>query len=263
MVSECYTTPQDHATNTMLDTDTVVDTDNVVMHVETAAATSVKSVVVAFQVSALPALFGSHLILTDQVAALACFNHQSKDEKEMACHLERATYTVPNIVKVKLKGPEKQENMKDNRSKHDDIYVNLPIVQRDEKEGDMRDRDPTKLVKIETSNSMKKEKLPNPKHSKKGVTIECQRLNKNKVLEKINVEVSQEVFDALRETNPDMKIKNTITRSWNVLELDSANFHLGKSLQEVKSIFHMLKSWANRASNYKLSTTPKPIVTTL
>ena len=196
------------------------------------------------------------------MAALACFNHQSRDEKEM-CHLERATYTVPNIVKVKLKGPKKQENMKDNRSKHDDIYVNLPIVQRDEKEGDVRDRDPTKLVKIETSNPMKKEKLPNPKHSKKGVTIECQRLNKNKVLEKINVEVSQEVFDALREMNPDMKIKNTITRSWNVLELDSANFHLGKSLQEVKSIFHMLKSWANRASNYKLSTTPKPIVTTL
>ena len=58
MVSECYTTPQDHATNTMLDTDTVLDTDNVVMHVETAAATSVKSVVVAFQVSALPALLG-------------------------------------------------------------------------------------------------------------------------------------------------------------------------------------------------------------
>ena len=46
-------TPQDHATNTMLDTDTVLDTDNVVMHVETAAAISVKSVVVAFQVSAL------------------------------------------------------------------------------------------------------------------------------------------------------------------------------------------------------------------
>ena len=45
--------PQDHATNTMLDTDTVLDTDNVVMHVETAAATSVKSVVVAFQVSSL------------------------------------------------------------------------------------------------------------------------------------------------------------------------------------------------------------------
>ena len=42
---------QDHATNTMLDSDTVLDTDNVVMHVETAAATSVKSVVVAFQVS--------------------------------------------------------------------------------------------------------------------------------------------------------------------------------------------------------------------
>ena len=197
------------------------------------------------------------------MAALACFNHQSKEEKETACHLERATYTVPNIVKVKLKSPEKHEKKKDNRSKHDDIYVNLPIVQRDEKEVDTRDRDPEKLVKIETSNTMKKEKPPNPKHSKKGVTIECQRLNKNKVLEKINVEVSQEVFDALREMNPDMKIKNTVSRSWNVLELNSANFHLGKSLQEVKSIIHMLKSWANRASNYKLSATPKPIVTTL
>ena len=125
------------------------------------------------------------------------------------------------------------------------------------------DRDPEKLVQIETSSIMKKGKPPNPKHSKKGVTIECQRLNKNKVLEKINVEVSQEVFDALREMNPDMKIKNTVSRSWNVLELNSANFHLGKSLQEVKSIIHMLKSWANRASNYKLSATPKPIVTTL
>ena len=198
------------------------------------------------------------------MAALACFNHQSKEEKETACHLERATYTVPNIVKVKLKSPEKQDKERDNRSKHDDIYVNLPIVQRDEKEVDTReDRDPEKLVQIETSSIMKKGKPPNPKHSKKGVTIECQRLNKNKVLEKINVEVSQEVFDALREMNPDMKIKNTVSRSWNVLELNSANFHLGKSLQEVKSIIHMLKSWANRASNYKLSATPKPIVTTL
>ena len=170
---------------------------------------------------------------------------------------------MPNIVKVKLKSPGKHEKKEDNGSKHDDIYVNLPIVQRDEIEVDTRNRDPENLVKIETSNTMKKEKPPNPKPSKKGVTIECQRLNKNKVLEKINVEVSQEVFDALREMNPDMKIKNTVSRSWNVLELNSANFHLGKSLQEVKSIIHMLKSWANRTSNYKLYATPKPLVTTL
>ena len=39
--------------NTVVDTNSDLDleTDNVVMHVETAAATSVKSVIVAFQVS--------------------------------------------------------------------------------------------------------------------------------------------------------------------------------------------------------------------
>ena len=40
-----------HQANTLLDQDLVLDTDNVVMHVETAASSSAKSVMVAFQVN--------------------------------------------------------------------------------------------------------------------------------------------------------------------------------------------------------------------
>ena len=178
---------------------------------------------------------------------MACFNHKTLGEEELACQLERAASAVPNIIKVKLK-----HNEDERERSLDDIYMNLPVVSRDERElTRYPDKKDDHIVKIETkdvqSKIMKKQK-------EKGVSIECQRLNKNKVLEKINVEVSPEVFEALQEMNPNITIKKNTSKSWRVLELDSAYFYLEKSMQEVKSAIEWLKNWKS-CHRYRFSRT--------
>ena len=169
-------------------------------------------------------------------------------EEELACQLETAASAVPNVIKVKL-----NHNEDERERSLDDIYMNLPVVSRDEREvlGYQEKKD-HHVVKIET-----KEVQSNPKIVKKkekGVSIECQRLNKNKVLEKINVEVSPEVFEALQVMNPNITIKKNTSKSWRVLELDSADFYLEKSMQEVKSAIQWLKNWKS-CHRYRFSRT--------
>ena len=228
-----------HKANTMLDQDTVLDTDNVVMHVETAASTSFKSVMVAFQ-----------------VAALACFNHRSETEENALCKLERDMYAIPNVVKVKLKNQDMMDRSLE------DIYVNLPVNSRStEAEQETIERKVSPQPKIRTAKGEESEK---PKETPtKLVAIECHRLNKHKVLEKIVVEVSQDVFEALRDMNPELTIQNNVSRNRNILHLDSANFYLEKSLHEAKSVFRWFKSCR---SNFHCSTyrmTNKTKVTSL
>ena len=123
------------------------------------------------------------------------------------------------------------------------IRVLMFRILREEKDLDIGDRahnnQQTELLKIKTQASSQEAKA---KQTKNGVAIECQRLNKNKVLEKINVEVSSEVFEALQQMNPNLRIKNT-KKSWNVLHFDSADFCLGKSLLQVKSVLASFRSW--------------------
>ena len=77
---------------------------NAVMHVETSAATSSKSVKVAFQ-----------------VAALACFTHKHSDqENHKKCQLQRVTYSVPTELSVKLGVKPEELRASEN------IYSNLP-----------------------------------------------------------------------------------------------------------------------------------------
>ena len=216
-----------YGTNTMLETDTVLDNVNVVMHVETSAATSVKSVTVAFQ-----------------VAALACFEHKPSEEGGKDCCLQPVTYALPNKIKINNKKEKTPE----------ELYANLPGIKREEKDldiGGFSHNQQTDLLKIKTQGSSQEAKAC--KQTKHGVAIECQRLNKNKVLEKINVEVSSEVFEALQQMNPNLRIKNT-KKSWNVLHFDSADFCLGKSLLQVKSVLASLRSWkAVGGAKYSIS----------
>ena len=206
-----------YGTNTLLETDTILDNVNVVMHVETSAATSVKSVNVAFQ-----------------VAALACFEHKPSEEDAKDCCLQPVTYALPNKIKIKAKKEKTPE----------ELYANLPGIKREEREldiGGSANKQQRDLLKITTKASSEEAKAC--KQTKTGVAIECQRLNKNKVLEKINVEVSSEVFEALQQMNPNLTIKNTSKKSWNVPHFDSADFCLGKSLLQVKSVLSGLRSW--------------------
>ena len=219
-----------YGTNTLLETDTILDNVNVVMHVETSAATSVKSVSVAFQ-----------------VAALACFEHKPGEDEEGAknCCLQPVTYALPNKIKINTKKEKTPE----------ELYANLPRIKREEKNldiGDLALNQQPNLLKIKTQASSQEAKAC--KQTKNGVAIECQRLNKNKVLEKINVEVSSEVFEALQQMNPNLTIKNSSKKSWKVLHFDSADFCLGKSLLQVKSVLASLRSWTTAGgAKYSIS----------
>ena len=223
----------------MLDQDTVLDTDNVVMHVETAASSSLKSVMVAFQ-----------------VAALACFNHRSETEENDLCNLERDTYAIPNVVKVKLKNNEMRDRSLE------DIYVNLPVSSRsNEVETEIKEQKVSPQPKIKTAKGEDGEASKDT--PTKRVAIECQRLNKQKVLEKIIVEVSHEVFEALREMNPEITIQNNVSSTRNVFHLDSANFYLEKSLHEAKSMFRWIKSCRSNFQGSTYRMTNKNKVTSL
>ena len=149
------------------------------------------------------------------------------------------------MVKVKLK-PHKDPT--------DDVYANLPLPDR--REVIVKEKVPDHVVKIDTNHD---DKAGQKKDAEKGVTIECQRLNRNKVLEKINVEVSQGVFEALKDMNPQIQIRNTLSRSWNSAGQNSGDFLREKSVQEVKSAIQWLKSLKS-CNKYKLS---KPKVTSL
>ena len=143
----------------------------------------------------------------------------------------------------------------------DEIYMNLPTLARNE-HTEMADRRKTdayeNVVKITSDAEPKKQKKEKERICK-SVVIECQRLNKNKVLEKIKVEVSQEVFEALKLMNPELSIKNSHTKPWKVLKFNSEDFCLGKSLQEVKTALHWLKNLKN-GRRYECS---KPEITSL
>ena len=144
------------------------------------------------------------------------------------------TYALPNKIKINTKKEKTPE----------ELYANLPGIKREEKDldvGDFARNQQTDLLKINTQASNQEAKAC--KQTKNGVAIECHRLNKNKVLEKINVEVSSEVFEALQQMNPNLTIKNSTKKSWNVLHFDSADFCLGKSLLQVKSVLSGLRSW--------------------
>ena len=82
----CKGDAKEYSANTILESEEMVKPVNAVMHVETSAATSSKSVKVAFQ-----------------VAALACFTHKHSDqENHKKCQLQRVIYSVPNELSVNL-----------------------------------------------------------------------------------------------------------------------------------------------------------------
>ena len=91
---------------------------------------------------------------------MARFNHKTLGEEELACQLERAASAVPNIIKVKLK-----HNEDERERSLDDIYMNLPVVSRDDRElAVYPEKKEDHVVKIETkevqfnSKTMKKQK---------------------------------------------------------------------------------------------------------
>ena len=114
----------------------------------------------------------------------------------------------------------------------------------------------TELLQVRSAGHHQEAKVC--KQTKHGVAIECQRLNKNKVLEKITVEVSVEVFEALQQMNPNLSLKNKTKKTWNVLDFDSADFRLGKSVRDVKAVLEWVRSRRNRAGDRN-----KRIVTSL
>ena len=173
--------------------------------------------------------------------------HKSREgERDTECSLQPVLYAQSSKVRVNL-NTIKERNL-------EEIYANLPGIKRDEKELEIIDipvKQETDLLKVKTQCSSEPEKAC--KQTKNGVAIECQRLNKNKVLEKINVEVSAEVFEALKQMNPNLTIKTT-KNTWNVLDFDSANFCIGKSMRDVKSVLEWVKSWkTGPVAKYSLS----------
>ena len=76
MLVGCKGDAKEYCANTILESEEMVKPVNAVMHVETSAATSSKSVKVAFQ-----------------VAALACFTHKHSDqENHKKCQLKSGTH---------------------------------------------------------------------------------------------------------------------------------------------------------------------------
>ena len=228
----CKGDAKEFSVNTILASEEMVKPVNAVMHVETSSATSSKSVKVAFQ-----------------VAALACFTHKHKDqENHKRCQLQRVTYSVPNQLSVKLEDKPEQERTVEN------LYSNFPAVTKLScTRADLIVPDlPTSIpLSVDTQSTKPKKKDKSHKNAVKNkcVTIECQRLNKDKVLEKINVEVSIEVFEALREMNPELLNNKEIEEKE---QPNSADFYLEKSVQEVKSALQCLKLWRS-GNKYKFS----------
>ena len=101
-------------------------------------------------------------------------------------------------------------------------------------------------VDTQATKQKRKSKSPKKERKEKCVTILCQRLNKNKVLEKINVEVSIEVFEALQKNNPDISINQ---QPEGKEQPNSADFYLEKSVQEVKSALQCLRIWRPSSRN--------------
>ena len=162
------------------------------------------------------------------MAALA--SHQ---QKEQAGDCSPVRYALP----VKLTDKETGDKPPDQ------IYANLPGINRDERDLEMNDimvKQQPDLLQVRTEGSPQEAKVC--KQTKHGVAIQCQRLNKNKVLEKINVEVSIEVFEALQQMNPNLSIKNKTKKTWKVLDFDSGDFCFGKSVRDVKTVLEWLRS---------------------
>ena len=187
-----------------------------------------------------------------QVAALACFNHkprETEDDHHHDCQLERASYAVPNVVKVKLKP-------KDVSTTTEDIYANLPVIHRAD-DVVPEERQHKHVVKL-GNNKSEDGRSDKKTGEERGVTIECHRLNKNKVLEKINVEVSEGVFEALRDMNPHVEVRNTLSRTWS----GQPSQHSGQfsrensvsAVQELKSAVQWLRSLKS-CNKYKFSKT--------
>ena len=101
-------------------------------------------------------------------------------------------------------------------------------------------------VNTKATKQKSKNKSPKQERKEKWVAILCQRLNKNKVLEKIYVEVSIEVFEALQKMNPEILINQQPEEKE---QSNSADFYLEKSVQEVKSALQCLKMWKSGSKN--------------
>ena len=220
----CKGDAKEGTVNTMLDSEEIVRHVNAVMHVETSAATNSKSVTVAFQ-----------------VAALACFTHIHSDRGNQ-CTLQRALYSVPAKLTVKTGSIQDQE---DETAGEENIYSNIPPIPITDSRHAVIDNTPSHTatstpISIETQPAKIKTKQKSPKkiRREKLVTIECQRLNKHKILEKINVDVSTEVYEALQKMNPEI-----LLNSEGKEQPHSADFYLEKSVQEVKSALQCLKVW--------------------
>ena len=221
----CKGDAKEFSANTILESEEMVKPVNAVMHVETSAATSSKSVKVAFQ-----------------VAALACFTHQpSEQENHKKCQLQNVTYSAPSQLTVKLEVKHEEVRASEN------IYSNLPPIASAEHCNpwiDIPARNISSAVPLsvdtKATKQKNKNKIPRKEKKEKCVTILCQRLNKNKVLEKINVEVSLEVFEALQKNNPDILISQQPKEKE---QPHSADFYLEKSVQEVKSALQCLRIW--------------------
>ena len=82
-------------------------------------------------------------------------------------------------------------------------------------------------VNTKATKQKSKNKSPKQERKEKWVAILCQRLNKNKVLEKIYVEVSIEVFEALQKMSPEILINQQPEKKEHP---HSAEFYLEKSV---------------------------------
>ena len=101
-------------------------------------------------------------------------------------------------------------------------------------------------VNTKATKQKSKNKSPKQERKEKWVAILCQRLNKNRVLEKIYVEVSIEVFEALKKMNPDILINQQPREKE---QPNSEDFYLGKSVQEVKSALQCFRKWRSGTKN--------------
>ena len=136
----------------------------------------------------------------------------------------------------------------------ENIYSNLPLSASSEECHSWIDIQAKTMasaipLSVDTKATKKKSKNKSPKKERKEkcVTILCQRLNKNKVLEKINVEVSIEVFEALKKMNPDILIKQQPEEKE---QPNSADFYLEKSVQAVKSALQCFRIWRSGSRSH-------------
>ena len=170
------------------------------------------------------------------MSALACFKHHHIG-KTCTLQKKRKVCSGENSVRADdcCKGEDPDENLYSNLTAlalQSEIPSDCTQIDKEVKQ--------TVPLSIDTKGSKAKaarDRSREPNNVvERGVTITCQRLNKDKVLENIDVDVTTEVYKALVKHNPGLKEEEPA-------QLHSPDFGIEKSVHEVKSVLRWMKGW--------------------